>query len=235
MTNLFLTNASMASVTPSGAETTRWKAAGSAGGPASGAKACNKNTVAGPTAPLPVTDSQTAGTNGNTLAWYSDPVAAVTIAGQITASLWGAESATTANSAPCIGVYRCDALGAVISAIVDPATAGSQGAAEFSTTAGSKTCTVAAATVVDTALAAGDRLKITLLIDDAADQGGSGSMTASSRSAQLYVNGPTGQNGQSQIAFTETIISVNFPIIHPATAGRPVNPGREAPAIISGN
>jgi hypothetical protein len=171
------------------------------------------------------------------LAWYSDPVLSVTIAGTITASLWGIESATTANAAPCIGVYRCDGLGAVISTIVDPdpATSGSQGGLEFSTTAGAKTCTIAAATVVDTALAAGDRIKVMLCIDDAADQGGSGSMTASGRNARLYCNGPTGQAGSSQIAFTETIISVNFPIVHPATAGRPVNPGREAPAIISGN
>lgn len=231
MTNLFLTVTSMTSATPSGAETTRWKLAGGAG-PLSGARICNKNGAAGPTAPLLVTDSQATGTDGNTIGWYSDPVAAVTIAGAITASLWGRESATTANAAPCIGVYRCNPLGAVISTIVDPATAGSQGGLEFATTAGAKTCTISAATVADTPLAAGDRLKVTLCIDDAADQGGSGSMGGSGNS-QLYVNGPNGGTGQSQIAFTETIISSGPSLVFPATAGRPVNPGRQAPVIIS--
>ena len=230
MSNLFLTTASMTAQTPNGTETTRWKAAGTAG---ASARVCNKNTAAGPTSPLGVTDSQTAGTDGNSLAWYSDPVSAVTIAGQIVASLWGVESATTANAAPCIGVWRCDSTGAVLSAIVDPAPSGSQGALEFATTSGAKTCTVAAATVTDTALSSGDRLKVALFIDDAADQGGSGSQ-ASGRNAQLYVNGATGQAGQSQIAFTETILSTGAAIVVPAVAGRIVNPGREAPSIISG-
>jgi hypothetical protein len=230
MTNLFLTTASMTAATPNGTETTRWKAAGSAG---ASSRACNKNTAAGPTAPLPVTDSATAGTDGSSVAWYSDPVSAVTIAGQIVASLWGVESATAANAAPCIGVYRCDNLGAVLSAIVDPATSGSQGGLEFATTAGTKTCTITAATVTDTALNSGDRLKITLCIDDAADQGGSGTM-ASARNTQMNVNGANGQSGQSQIAFTETILSTGGSLVFPAVAGRPVNPGREAPSIISG-
>jgi hypothetical protein len=230
MTSLYLTTATV--TVPGAAETTRWKAAGS---PGASTRACNKNAAAGPTAPLPVTDSATAGTDSNTLAWYSDPVQPVTIAGTITATLWGRESATTSNAAPCIGVYRCDATGAVLSAIVDPAAAGSQGGLEFATTAGgaTKTCTIAAATVVDTMLSSGDRIKVTLCIDDAADQGGSGSM-ASGGNTQLYVNGPTGGTGQSQIAFTETILSAGAGLVFPATSGRLVNPGREAPAIISG-
>jgi hypothetical protein len=230
MTDLFLTNASQSAGTPSGTETTRWRLSGTAG---NSGKICNKNTAAGPTAPLGVTDSATAGTDGNSLAWYSDPLAAVTIAGQIVASLWGVESASTANAAPCIGVYACDATGAVVATIVDPATAGSQGALEFATTAGAKTCTITAATVADTTLAAGQRLKVTLCIDDAADQGGSGSMV-SAKNAQLYVNGATGQAGQSRIAFTETILSTGGGLIFPAVAGRPVNPGREVPVILAG-
>lgn len=230
MSNLFLTTASMTASTPGGAETTRWRLAGTAG-PA--AHVCNKNTAAGPVTPLLVTDSQTAGTDGNSIGWYSDPLAAVTIAGQITASLWGRESATTANAAPCIGVYRCDAAGAVLATIVDPTV--SQGGLEFATTAGgaTKTCTITAANVTDTALAAGERLKVTLCIDDASAQGGAGTM-ASGANCQMYVNGATGGSGQSQIAFTETILSVGAGIVFPATAGRPVNPGREAPSIISG-
>jgi hypothetical protein len=205
MSNLFLTNIDMAAVTPSGAETTRHKLSGSAG---AASTLRNKNGAAGPTAPLKLTDSTTAGTDGATIAWYSEQLQAVTIAGLIVASLWGRESANTANSAPCIGVYRCDADGAELATIVNPATVGSQGALEFATTAGgaAKTCTITAVNVTDTAIAAGERLKVALFIDDAADQGGSGSM-GSGGNSQLWVNGPNGAAGQSQIAFTETILS----------------------------
>src|ERR1700755_1779141 len=138
MSNLYLSTSNVSAATPNGAETTRWKLSGSPG-TASSIKVCNKNTVAGSTAPILVTDSSTAGTDGNTVAWYSDPISAVTIAGAITASLWGVESATAANAAPCIGIYHCDATGNVLSTIVDPASVGSQGALELSTTAGVKT------------------------------------------------------------------------------------------------
>jgi hypothetical protein len=231
MTSLYLSANNVTSAVPGGAEATRWRLSGS---PGSGAKVLNKNTVAGPTAPLLVTDSATTGTDGNTVAWYSDPVLSVTIAGAITASLWGVESASTANAAPCIGVYRCAADGTVLATITNPATAGSQGGLEFATTAGAKTCTLTAGMVTDTTLASGERLKVTLCIDDAADQGGSGSMTASGRSVQFTIGGLTGQAGQSQIAFTETLISITQ-AGSAAVAGHPVNPGREAPVIISGN
>jgi Ca2+-binding RTX toxin-like protein len=227
MTSLYLSASDVSAVTPSGAETTRWRLSGSPGA-AQTARLCNKNTVAGPTVPLLVTDSQTAGTDGNTVAWYSDPVAPVTIAGAVTASLFGVESASTANSAPCIGVYRCAPDGTVLATIADPAAAGSQGALEFATSSGAKTCTLTAGMVTDTALGLGERLKVTLCIDDAADQGGSGSMTASGRSAQLTVNGATG----AQIAFTETIVSVaqsGFAVV----AGRSVTPVRYAPTLIT--
>jgi hypothetical protein len=206
MTSLYLNTSDISAATPGGTETIRWRLGGGPG-TASTARVCNKNTAAGPTAPLLVTSSQTAGTDGSTVAWYSDPLAAVTIAGQIVASLWGVESATTANAAPCIGVYRCAADGTVLATITDPATSGSQGGLEFGTTGAARTCTLTAAMVTDTALAAGERLKVTLCIDDAADQGGSGSM-ASGRSVQFTINGATGQAGQSQIAFTETLVSI---------------------------
>lgn len=199
MTNLFLTIVDMSAAVPSGAETTRWKLASAAGG---SARVCNKNTATGPTAPLKITDGATGGTDGVSVAWYSDPVTAVTIAGQIVASLWDVESASTANVAPAIGVYRCDAGGAELATIVNPAT--SNGAGEMTTTASSDVVTITAANVTDTALLDGERIKVALFIDDAADHGGTGSM-ASARSAQFQVNGPTGSAGQAQIAFTETI------------------------------
>lgn len=204
MTNLFLTNTDMSVVITGGAETTRHKLASAAG---AAATVRNKNTVAAPAAAVKITDGTLAGTDGNAIAWYSDPLAAVTIAGQIVASLWTKESANTANVAPSIGVYRCDATGVELATIVDPSI--NQAAGEMATTAGgvSDVITVTAAQVTDTAIGAGELLKVALFIDNAADQGGTGSM-ASAQSAQFWVNGPTGAAGQSQIAFTETLLGL---------------------------
>lgn len=228
MTNLFLNTSDVSAVTPNGAEATRWRLGGTAG---ASARVCNKNCTG--TARVLYTDSQTAGTDGNTVAWYSDPVSAVTIAGQIVASLWGGESANTANAAPAIGVYVTDATGSVLATIVDPATVGSQGALEYTTTAAAKTCTISAANVVDTAINSGQRLKVTVVIDSAVNQGGSGSI-GSTQNTQLYVNGATGSTGQSQIAFTETIVSTGPGTVVPAVAGRLITPARQAPSIVSG-
>jgi hypothetical protein len=203
VSNLFLTNIDMSAVTPSGAEVTRHKAAGAAG---AASTLRNKNGVAGPTVPLKVTDSTTIGTDGNTIAWYSDQLQAVLIQGQIVCSLYDAESATTANIAPAVGIYRCDANGAELATIVNPAT--NNGSLEMASPSPlSDVVTLIAANVVDTQIQVGERIKIALFIDDAADHGGSGSMTASGRSGQFYVNGPTGSAGQSQIAFTETLVN----------------------------
>jgi hypothetical protein len=234
MSNLFLTNTDMAALVTSGAETTRHKLNGSAG---AASTLRNKNGATGPTVPLKVTDSTVAGTDGATIAWYSEQLQAVTIAGQIVASLWGRENATTNNAAPALGVYRCSDVGAELATIVDPA--GVQtvtSAPEFATTAGgaAKTVTIAAADVVDTGILLGERLKVALFIEDAVDQGGSGSMSSSAQ-CQFWVNGPDGVAGQSKIAFTETILSVVPTIvgtIKPVVAGRPTNPGREAPVIL---
>lgn len=229
MSSLFLT-ATAATGLPGAAEPTRWLMSGIAG---AASTLCNKNGAAAPASPLKVTDSATAGTDGNLVAWYTVPLSPVLIAGAITCSLWCKESANTANTAPAVGVYRCDASGAELAVIVDPAV--SLGGLEMATTSGgaAKTISVTAATVTDTQVNAGERLKVALFTDNAADQGGSGSM-ASGTNAQFWVNGPTGAAGQSQIAFTESVISAGPGLVSPATAGRPANPGREAPVIISG-
>lgn len=204
MTNLFLTNTSVSASVTGGTEVSRHKLASAAG---TASTIHNKNTVAAPAAAVKITDGTGAGIDGNSVAWYSDPLAAVTVAGQIVASLWTKESANTANIAPSIGVYRCDALGVELATIVDPSI--NQGAGEMATTAGgvSDVVTVVAASVVDTAIQVGERLKVALFIDNAVDQGGTGSM-ASGNSAQFWVNGPTGAAGQSQIAFAETLLGV---------------------------
>lgn len=219
MSNLFLTNTDMSAVTASGTEATRHKANNAAG---AASTVRNKNSVVGPVAPLKVTSSSTAGTDGGTIAWYSDRLQAVTIVGQIVCSLWCRENATASNVAPCVGIYRCDQAGAELATIVNPAT--SQAAGEMGTVVGgsSDIVTITAANVVDTAILAGERVKIALFIDDAANQGGTGNLAAGN--AQFWVNGPTGVAGQSQIAFTETL--VNF---SPALAVRvPYIVAREA-------
>jgi hypothetical protein len=167
----------------------------------------NKNTVLGPTAPLQVTDSAVAGTDGTAISWYSPRLKAVTIAGAITVELWARESSGLANAAPTIRVERCSLDGTVLSTIV--AETVNHGAGEMDTTAGgtSDTFTVTAANVTDTALADGDRLRLTLWIDDAADQGGlpTDAMT-SGQNAQFYVNGSRGAAGQAAFTFTETLV-----------------------------
>lgn len=214
MSDLHLTSAAADAAVTAGSGT-KWKAA-----PAAGASAThvNRNSVAGPTAPLQMTDGA-AGVNGTAVSWYSGPLQAVTIAGAITCSLWTRENATTNNVAPTIRIERCDGTGAVLSTIVAETT--NHGAGECATTAGgaSDTISVTAANVTDTTLADGDRLRITLWIDDAADQGGSGSM-ASGGQGEAWVNGPVGSQGQARLAFTENLDpvgTVSFKGVHSAT------------------
>lgn len=217
MSNLFLTNTAM--TISAATETVRHRL-----GPAAGAASTmrNKNTSAAPAAAVKITDASVAGTDGSSIAWYSDPLIPVTVAGQIVASLWCKESATTANVAASFGVYRCSATGVELATIVDPST--SNGSGEMGTTAGgsSLTVTISAANVLDATVAVGERLKVALFIDNAGDHAGTGSMI-SAQNAQFWVNGPTGAAGQSQVAFTEQILAV------PGTAaGTPFIVGRQA-------
>jgi hypothetical protein len=200
VTNLHLTSAAADADVIVGSGT-KWKANWSAG---ASATHCNRNSVAGPTAPLQATDGA-AGVNGTNVSWYSPPLEAVTIAGAITCSLWTRENATANNVAPTIRIERCSGDGTVLSTIVSETT--SHGAGEMATTAGgaSDTISVTAANVTDTALSQGDRLRITLWIDDASGQGGVGTM-ASGGQGEFWVNGPVGSQGQAQLAVTETLI-----------------------------
>lgn len=163
----------------------------------------NRNSTAAANPPLQMTDGA-AGTDGTVVSWYTKPLKAVTIAGAITASLWTRENATNNNVAPTIRIERCSADGTVLGTIVSETT--NLGAGEAATTASgaSDVISITAANVTDTAIAAGERLRITLWIDDAADQGGTGSMASGGR-GEMWVNGPVGAQGQAQIAFTEAV------------------------------
>lgn len=205
MSSLYLTNIDMSTVATSGAEPTLHKLNTT---PGAAATRRNKNSVTGPTAPLKVTDSTVEGTDGSAIAWYSEPLQPVTIAGQITCRLWDKEAATANNIAPCIGIYRCSAVGVELATIVAPTINQAGGEMGTTTTGTSDIVTITAAQVTDTAIGSGELLKVALFIDDAANQGGTGSMATGGRGV-FWVNGPVGVQGQSEIAFTETITLFN--------------------------
>lgn len=199
MTNIFLTSSTADSEVTAGSGT-KWKADFTPGGSATH---LNKNSVAGPTSPLQATDGA-AGTDGTVVSFYTPPLRAVTIASTITCSIWTRENATANNVAPTIRIERTSGDGTVQSTIVSETT--SHGAGEMGTTAGgaSDTITCSAANVTDTTLSDGDRLRITLWIDDAAGQGGTGNMASGGR-GEFWVNGPVGSQGQARLAFTEQV------------------------------
>lgn len=205
MTNLYLTNASADAAVTAGSGT-KWKAGWA---PGASSTHLNKNSVAGPTAPLQMTDGA-AGTDGTEVSFYTEPLRAVTIAGAITCSMWTRENATANNVAPTIRIERCSGDGSVLSTIVAETT--NLGAGEMGTTAGGATDTISvtAGNVTDTALSDGDRLRITLWIDDASGQGGTGSMASGGR-GEFWVNGPNGAAGQSQLNFTDIVLPLDGP------------------------
>jgi hypothetical protein len=207
VTNVYLTSTAADAAVTVGSGT-KW-AAGFA--PGASATHLNKNTVAGPTAPLQMTDGA-AGADGTVVSFYTPPLRAVTIAGAITCLMWDRENATSNNVAPTIRIERCSGDGTVQSTIVSETT--NHGALEMGGTSGgiSDTISVTAGNVTDTALSDGDRLRITLWIDDSSGQGGSGSMASGGR-GEFWVNGPNGAQGQAQLAFTEIVQPLDGPHI----------------------
>lgn len=210
MTGLYLTSAAADAGVTAGSGT-KWKAGWAPGG---SAVHLNKNSVAGPTAPLQMTDGATAGTDGTAVSWYTEPLWGVTIAGAISCLFWDRENATANNVAPTMRIERCDGAGNVLSTIVAETT--SQGSSEMATTAGgaSDAMNVTAGNTTDTTLSDGDRLRITLWIDDAAEQGGTGNMAAGGR-GEFWINGPNGAQGQAQLLFTEIVAPQAGPKILP--------------------
>jgi hypothetical protein len=200
VTNLYLTTvAADAVVTVSGGgggSQTKWKAGWSAGASSrSVVKHCQNPLVT----TVQMTDSATTGESANFVAWYSDPLQAVTITGTVTCSMWNREVATTTNANAAILIERVGGDGTFISTIM---AAINDGAGEMATTAGgaAQTVTLAAATVSDTTLVTGNRLRISLWMTSTA------LTTTTTHYAQYYVNGPTGSAGSSQLAFTETLL-----------------------------
>jgi hypothetical protein len=180
------------------------KAASLARGAASVTKVTN--TVNGPTAGVVITD--TAG--GTALQFFTPCLKAVTIAGTVTFNIRGLESAIAANAGYEVKIERCNSAGVVQSTIID-----SERGTEIATADGANNWT---GTPTSTALSDGDRLKITVLINDA------GGNQASARTVTTSIDGPTsGAAGDSFVTFTETITPGIFPtaIASAESVGRP--------------
>lgn len=142
-------------------------------------------TVNGPTAGVQVQKSAA------NLVWFSNPLQAVTISGNITFNLWGLESAIQANTGFDVLVERCDSSGNVISTILR-----SERGTELGTSASANNWSAAP---TSTTLSLGDRIKVTVFGNDA------GGTMASSRTFTLDYGAGTGVDGDSYVSFTETI------------------------------
>jgi hypothetical protein len=164
---------------------------------------CNRNSPgAGPIAPVQFTDGASVGVDGTAVSWYSPPLAAVTLDGRVVCAITTRESSSAVNAAPTVRVEHCSPDGTVLGVVVDETV--DHGAGEMSGTAGTDGILVAAANVASTALSDGDRLRITLWVDDAADQGGTGDL-AGSGNTQLHVDAGLGEVGQACLMFAEAL------------------------------
>lgn len=136
----------------------------------------------------------TDGAGGTALAWYSDPLQPVTIAGTITVNLHGLESATTVNAGFGIVLERTKSDGNASSTIIAETTV----PAVITELGATDTLITGTFTPTLTALKAGERIKLTVKIRNV------GTMAAGT--ATLSIGAPTGGGaGDSFITFTETV------------------------------
>lgn len=140
--------------------------------------------------------SVTTTAGGQALTWFSEPITeAITISSTVTVRIRGRESATAVNAGRGILIERTDGAGAVLSAIVADTTVPAT-IAEFTTTdAANGTATYAP---TNTAMAVGDRIKVTLKIRNVGTMGpGTAAIT--------YDGAALNASGDTFITFTEDI------------------------------
>ena len=142
---------------------------------------------------IPVTTSA----GGQALTWFSEPITvAVTVSSTVTVNVRGLESANTVNAGAGILIERTDNAGTVLSSIVAvtgiPATI-----TEFGTTDAAKTGTY---TATSTAMAVGERIKVTLSIRNVGTMG-AGTATIS------YNGAAAAAAGDTYVTFTQDIIT----------------------------
>lgn len=115
------------------------------------------NTTAGGTN---ITCTATAG--GQALSWFSEPItAAITISGTVTVNIRGLESANTVNAGRGILIERCNNAGVVQSTILADSTVPAT-ITEYTTADAANGA--ATYTPTSTAMAVGERIKVTLKV-----------------------------------------------------------------------
>jgi len=157
----------------------------------SGVATSTTNTVTGPTSGVQCRVSGA----GNVLEWYSPPLDAITISGDITFNLWAEESAMQANAGMQVIVELCDANYAVKSTIIN-----SEHGTELGTSLAARNWT---ASPTSTAVKRGDRLRIRVFINDAG-----GDMASGHTASMTYAGKTASASGDSWIRFTETFVVV---------------------------
>lgn len=153
-----------------------------------------KNTVTGAVTPPTAATQFTKAAGGAVQTWYTLPLEAMTVTGNVTFNIRALESAAQANATVTAVLYKADSAGVLTSTIAAAALA----RAELTITDAAQVWNV---TPTPTALANGDRLALRLYIDDAAAV-----TMASGRTVTVSLGGPTsGVAGDSWIQVLEEI------------------------------
>jgi hypothetical protein len=153
-----------------------------------------KATVAGPVTPPTSAAQMTKASGGTPIIWYTAPLDAVTISGNITFNFWARESSNLANAGLAAELLRASASGGILSVI----SAVALPTRELSTSFRQENWT---ATPAPTTLSNGERLALRVYIDDAG-----GTMTASGRTVRVTLDGPnSGASGDSWFETSEDL------------------------------
>lgn len=140
----------------------------------------------------------TATAGGQAVTWFSDPITeAFTLSGTVTVNIRGLEAANTANAGRGILIERTNNAGVVQSTIVADSTVPAT-ITEFTTTDAANGA--ATYTPTSTAMAAGERIKITLKIRNVGTMGAS--------TATISHDGPaSAAAGDTYVQFNENFVT----------------------------
>jgi hypothetical protein len=142
----------------------------------------------------------TATAGGQALSWFSEPVTeAITISGTITVNIRGLEAANSVNAGRGILIERCNNAGVVQSTILVDSTVPAT-ITEYTTTDAANGA--ATYTATSTAMAVGERIKVTLKVRNVGTMGANASGVTNSH------DGPAaGAAGDTWVRFTQDIIT----------------------------
>ena len=150
--------------------------------------------TAGNVTPPSSTSQFTKVANGPTETWYTGPLAAVSVSGNVTFNLYAWESATNVNSGITAELLRADGAGNILSTIAAVQT----GVAELGIAEAAQTWTTAAA---NTSLVNGDRLAVRVHIEPA------GGNLASGKSVYMTLGGAAaGTSGDTWVQLLQTLL-----------------------------